>query len=47
MRLRHEEGQGLVEYGLIIFMVILVVLGILLIGGGTSGTIFSAITGSL
>ncbi len=46
MWLRPEDGQGLVEYGLIIFLVVLVVLGVLLIGAPI-GAMFSQVTGSI
>jgi pilus assembly protein Flp/PilA len=39
-----ESGQGLVEYGLIIFLVAIVVIAILLLVGPRIGSIFSRIT---
>ncbi len=45
--LRREEGQGLVEYGLIIFLVAIVVIAILVLLGPQIGAIFSGITGSI
>jgi pilus assembly protein Flp/PilA len=44
---REDEGQGLVEYGLIIALVAIACVGVLgLLGGGVAGT-FTTITGSL
>ena len=45
--LHHEEGQGLVEYGLIIFLVAIVVIAILVLLGPQIGAIFSGVTGSI
>ncbi len=45
--LRREEGQGLVEYGLIIFLVAIVVIAILVLLGPQIGAIFSGITASI
>lgn len=45
--LRREEGQGLVEYGLIIFLVAIVIIAILVLLGPQIGSIFSGITGSI
>jgi pilus assembly protein Flp/PilA len=39
----REAGQGLVEYGLIIFLVAIVVIAILLLVGPRIGSIFSRI----
>lgn len=39
-----ESGQGLVEYGLIIFLVAIVVIAVLLLVGPRIGSIFSRIT---
>ncbi|MSQ15512.1 MAG: pilus assembly protein [Dehalococcoidia bacterium] len=40
-----EDGQGLVEYGLIIFLVAILVIAILvLIGGSIGGGLYSNIT---
>ncbi|MHB1684006.1 MAG: Flp family type IVb pilin [Bacilli bacterium] len=48
VRLRHEEeGQGLVEYGLIIALVAIVVVVVLTALGAQIGTIFSSITSKL
>ncbi len=45
--LKGEEGQGLVEYGLIIALVAVVLIGALTaLNGGLSGT-FESITGQL
>ena len=43
----REEGQGLVEYGLIIFLVAIVVIAILVLLGPQIGSIFSGITSSI
>jgi pilus assembly protein Flp/PilA len=40
-RPRHEEGQGLVEYALILVLVAVVVIVILALLGPTIGNIFS------
>jgi len=45
--LARKEGQGLVEYGLIIFLVAIVVIAILMLLGPQLGSIFSGITGSI
>ena len=47
MLLQQEEGQGLVEYGLIIVLVAMVVLAILALLGTPIGTVFSNITSSV
>lgn len=39
-----ESGQGLVEYGLIIFLVAIVVIAVLLLVGPRIGSVFSRIT---
>ncbi len=39
-----ESGQGLVEYGLIIFLVAIVVIAVLLLVGPRIGSIFSQLT---
>ena len=44
---RHEEGQGLVEYALIIMLVALVVFGILTTLGANVTTIFTTISSKL
>ncbi|GAB5492744.1 MAG: hypothetical protein Phog2KO_29590 [Phototrophicaceae bacterium] len=44
---QDEEGQGLVEYALILVMVAVVVIAILLILGPVLGNTFSNITGRL
>jgi len=43
----REEGQGLVEYGLIIFLVAIVIIAILVLLGPQIGAIFSQVTGSI
>lgn len=43
----EEEGQGLVEYALILFLVAVVVIAILILLGPQIGSIFSAITKGL
>ncbi len=45
--LKHERGQGLVEYGLIIFLVAVVIIALLVLLGPQIGSIFSGITGSI
>ncbi len=42
-----EEGQGLVEYALILFLVAVVVIGILIVLGPRTGSIFSSVTKGL
>jgi len=42
-----EEGQGMVEYALIIALVSIVVIGVLITLGGQLGTIFTNITNGL
>ena len=44
---RNEEGQGLVEYALILVLVAVVVIVILALLGPAIGNIFSNIVGSL
>ena len=41
---RDEEGQGLTEYGLIIFLVVIVVVAIVAILGPQIGNMYSRIT---
>jgi pilus assembly protein Flp/PilA len=43
----RDEGQGLVEYGLIIFFVAIVVIAILMLLGPQVGSIFSSIVNAL
>jgi pilus assembly protein Flp/PilA len=45
--LPHEEGQGMVEYALILVLVSIVVIAILLLLGPQIGNIFSRITSGL
>jgi pilus assembly protein Flp/PilA len=40
---RGEEGQGLVEYALILFLVAIVVIAILILLGPKVGSIFSSV----
>lgn len=39
-----EEGQGLVEYGMVIFLVAIVIVAILVFLGPQIGSIFSVVT---
>jgi pilus assembly protein Flp/PilA len=43
----EEEGQGLVEYALILFLVAVVVIAILIILGPQIGSVFSSVTKTL
>jgi pilus assembly protein Flp/PilA len=43
----REEGQGLVEYALILFLVAIVVIGVLVLVGGNVGSVFTSIAGAL
>ncbi len=45
--LPHEQGQGLVEYALILVLVAIVVLVILVLLGPAIGNIFSNIVGNV
>jgi pilus assembly protein Flp/PilA len=45
--LPHEEGQGLVEYALILVLVAIVVIAILLLVGPAVGNVFSTIVENL
>ena len=45
--LAHEDGQGLVEYALILVLVAIVVIEILAILGPQIGNVFSQITNTL
>ncbi|MCL5264767.1 MAG: Flp family type IVb pilin [Chloroflexi bacterium] len=45
--LAREEGQGMVEYGLIIALVAVVVIAVLLLLGPAIGNIFSTIIASI
>ena len=45
--LMNEEGQGMVEYGLIIALVAVVVIGAITALGGGVGTTFGKITNEL
>ena len=47
MYLLHEQGQGLVEYALILVLVAIVVIAILLLVGPKIANIFSKITNGL
>lgn len=44
---RRHQGQGLVEYALIIALVAVVVIGILILLGPSIGSIFSQISSAL
>jgi pilus assembly protein Flp/PilA len=46
-KLRREEGQGLVEYALIIALVAIVVIAALVLIGGNITTAFNTIANSL
>ncbi len=43
----EKEGQGLVEYALILFLVAIVVIAILILLGPQIGSVFSAVTKGL
>ncbi len=45
--LPKEEGQGLVEYALILVLVAIVVIAILLLLGPAIGDVFSTIVGAI
>ncbi len=47
MLLRREEGQGLVEYALILVLVAIVVIAILALLGGQIASVFSRIVSTL
>ncbi len=47
MYLPREEGQGLVEYALLLVMVALVVLAVLMILGPQIANVFSRLTSAL
>jgi pilus assembly protein Flp/PilA len=42
-----EEGQGLVEYALILVLIAIVVIGILTVLGGQVSTVFSEISSGM
>lgn len=46
-RPQNEQGQGLVEYALILVLVALIVIVVLLILGPTVGNMFSSVIGEL
>ncbi len=46
-KMRDEEGQGLVEYALIIFLVSIACIAMLTLLGTTVGGVFTTITNSL
>jgi pilus assembly protein Flp/PilA len=43
MYVTHEEGQGLVEYALIIFLIAILLVVVLGLLGGTIGSVFSSV----
>jgi pilus assembly protein Flp/PilA len=43
----HEDGQGLVEYALILVLIAIVVIGILTVLGGKVSQVFSSINSGL
>ena len=45
--LPHEEGQGLVEYALILVLIAIVVIAILLLVGPAVGNVFSTIVNAI
>ncbi len=45
--INREEGQGMVEYGLIIVLVAIVVIAILVLVGPAVGQVFSTVTSKL
>ncbi len=47
MHLLHEEGQGLVEYGLILVLVAIVVIAVLTLLGPEIANVFSRITSGM
>ncbi|MBI4757538.1 MAG: Flp family type IVb pilin [Chloroflexi bacterium] len=47
MLLAREEGQGLVEYALILVLIAIVVIAILTLLGGQISTVFRQITSGL
>ncbi len=44
---RNEEGQGMVEYGLILALIAVVVIGVLTLLGEEVAEIFDSITGEI
>ena len=46
-RVDREDGQGLVEYGLIITMIAIVLIAVLVLLGAPIGAVFSGITASI
>ncbi len=45
--LPHEEGQGLLEYGLVLILVAIVVVAVLLILGPIVGNMFSTVVDAI
>ena len=43
----REEGQGLVEYALILVLIAIVVIGVLTVLGGKVSSVFEKINGSM
>lgn len=42
-----EEGQGVIEYGLLIFLASIIVIAVLVLFGPQTGSIFSVVTSSI
>lgn len=47
MLLRNEKGQGMVEYGLILALIAVVVVGIMTTMGGNLNTTLTTVSGKL
>ncbi len=43
----EERGQGLVEYGMLIMLIAVVLIGVLMVLGGPIGAVYSSITTSV
>ena len=46
-KLKNEEGQGLVEYALILVLIAIVVIAIMKVMGRTTSNVFSEVTSNL